>query len=210
MERKNRMFISTKVVSLTAVCVIFTSHIPRSLASEPCKQDRQWLRTEASTMSLSLPDSIQNMIRSEFPAFRIPGQSDMKGAWATDTEPGKLPYFAEGDFNGDGLCDFALVLAGEREYRLVIFHAKPDCSYSVGYKTSHPWSQDVTLQNVFIATIPKDEEKKVESIAPGDKVVESVKYHFKTDALEWTTFGAGVSLLHWKNGKYESIDLGSE
>ena len=45
---------------------------------------------------------------------------------------------------------------------------------------------------------------------PEGKAVEAVRYNFETDALEGTTVAGSVSLVHWKGGKYELPDFGSE
>ena len=178
------------LMSTMPVLIFLVSLVCRSAAADACKQEPKLVSDEQKRVSLFLPESVPKTIRADFPDFRIPGQSDMKGLWATETEPGSLPYFAQGDFNGDGRQDFALVLAGQKDYSFVIFHGEADCTFSVGYKTTLPFNEGITLQSVFIRTIPKGEEKVIESIGPGGKAVESVRYKFETDALEWTTVGA--------------------
>jgi hypothetical protein len=154
---------------------------------------------EHKKTSLLLPDTVHELIRAKFPGFRVPDQSDMKDLWASETEPGSLAYFDQGDFNGDGRNDFALLLTKDKEYWLVIFHRQQDCTYTIGYKTGG--YADVPLQSVFLRTIPKGNE---------EKVAENKSLRFDTDALEWTSVGRSVALVYWKNGKYETYDFGGE
>jgi hypothetical protein len=199
-----------KIGVILALEMFLAGMMTWSVAAETCKENPRVMTDEQKRISLFLPDSVREMIRLKLPDLKVPGPSDVKGLWATETPSGSLPYFAQGDYNGDGRKDFALVLSDQKDYWLVVFQQATDCTYSVAYKTGGSFSEGITLQSVFVRTIPKGEEKVMQSIGPGGKQVESMKYKFETDALEWTTVGGSVSLVYWKNGKYQLMDFGSE
>jgi len=195
------------LVHAAAVITAVGCACSQSRATGECKHAKL-ISDEQKQVSLFLPESAQTLIRQTFPDLHVPGKLDMKDLWVTDTEPGSLPYFVRGDFNGDGREDFALVLAGEKQFWIAIFQGRADCTYTVGYRTG-PYG-DTPLQSVFLQVIPKGEEKAFQSIGPDGKTVESLRYKFPFDALEWTMVGGGVALVHWENGKYEVSDLGNE
>jgi hypothetical protein len=73
----------------------------------------------ASRASL-LESSLLASIRMNFPGYRFPDTRDIVHAHTAETL-GTLPFLCWGDFNGDGLRDAAVVIANERDWRLVIF-----------------------------------------------------------------------------------------
>lgn len=192
------MSISPSAKGIAALLVFLAWFAVPSNAADACKQEPKLVSDEQRKLSLVLPDSVREFIHAKFPDLRVPGQSDMKGLWATETEPGSLPYFAKGDFNGDGRMDFALILASEKEYWLVIFHGE-GCAYTIGYKTGG--FAGVALQTVFLRTIPKGTK---EELGAGKSLL------FDTDAVEWTTVGGSVALVHWEKTKYEIYEFGGE
>ncbi|MGA8222311.1 MAG: energy transducer TonB [Candidatus Acidiferrales bacterium] len=154
------------VIVRTTISVIFSLHENPSDALKACTEKPKLVQADNKGMSLSLPESVGETIRLKFPGLRIPGERDMKDLWATETAPGTLPYFAEGDFNGDGREDFALLLANEKEYWLVIFHRGADCSYSVGYKNGgFQFQEGIVLQDIFLRTVPKGKDEVLGSSA---------------------------------------------
>jgi hypothetical protein len=192
--------VSRKIRTLLAlvVCMCF---VPRALAADVCKEKPKIVTDEQKRISLVLPESARQSIHSSFPDLDVPGTTEMKGLWATETKPGTLPYFSSGDFNGDGHQDIALILMNAKELWLVVLHGEAGCTYSVGYKMG-PYT-NIAPQRVFLRTIPKGQE---EVMSGNDKA----RYKFDTDAIELTIVDQSVGVFYWKNGKYQILDFGSE
>ncbi|HEY6369504.1 MAG TPA: hypothetical protein VIX37_02920 [Candidatus Sulfotelmatobacter sp.] len=163
------------LMSTTLALTFLVSWVSRSTAAEVCKQEPKLVSDEQKRISLFLPESVRKTIQADFPDFRAPSHADMKGLWATESEPGSLPYFAHGDFNGDARQDFTLVLAGQKADWFVIFHGSAGCTHLVGYKAGRSLPEEMTLQSVLVRTIPKGEEKVIESTGPGGKGISAVQ-----------------------------------
>jgi hypothetical protein len=193
------MAVSWKSASIATLVILLFWASP-SKGAEACNKPRL-VSDQKKSIWLFLPESVQETIRSTFAGLAVPGASDMKGLWATETKPGSLPYFAEGDFNGDGRQDFAVVLSNEKEFWLVIFHGQAECSFTVGHKIGG--YTGIPLQSVFLRTIPKGQEEVITGS-------ETSRYKFETDALEMTIVDRGIAVYYWKNGRYEFYDFSDE
>ena len=71
-----------------------------------------------------LPPALVNSIKKSFPDYHVPAAGDLTGHWAEKKQTGVPPFICQGDFNGDGLTDAAVILIGQNVWRLVIFEQR--------------------------------------------------------------------------------------
>jgi hypothetical protein len=67
-----------------------------------------------------LPASLTESVAANFAGYHVPSPADIKEAWGAK-DAGVTPFLAQGDFNGDGRIDAALIILGESDWKLVIF-----------------------------------------------------------------------------------------
>jgi len=191
-----------KVIKVLPILLIFFIGITsRSVATDVCKNRPKLTASAQKRTSLFLPTSVRGLLHATLPDLSVPDQTDLKGLWATEAKPGSLPYFEEGDFNGDGRRDFTILLRNAKEFWLVILHGESGCNYTIGYKLG-PYT-DIDLQKVFLRVVPKGQEE----VTSGN---ETSHYKFDTDAIEITIVDRSVGVFYWKDGKYQTLDFGSE
>src|SRR5262245_53506213 len=77
----------------------------------------------------SVPAALVDSVNANFSGYRIPAATDIKDAWA-GKEAGASPFFAEGDFTGDGRKDAALIILGDSDWKLVIFEQDEQQHYT--------------------------------------------------------------------------------
>jgi hypothetical protein len=59
----------------------------------------------------AVPFAIRRIIQSDFAGFSLPTERDLSGLWGSyQTRYSWLPYLVSGDFNDDGLPDYAALL----------------------------------------------------------------------------------------------------
>ncbi len=59
----------------------------------------------------ALPQSLADFVRNKFKQFRLP-EEEARAGWGAACGGSSLPYWVQGDFNGDGRLDAALLLVG--------------------------------------------------------------------------------------------------
>jgi hypothetical protein len=163
------------------------------------------IEKKAGDEVLVLPGHLNESIRAQFPGFRVPAAKDRTGLWESDGDDGNLPFAVWGDFNGDGQTDVALILLGEKECKFVIFHQIADgyaVAHVVGGKTGNTANDWISSPQILsLKLIPKG---KTYTYSGSPKL----RYTFKTDAIEFSASEQFLSLWHWKDGKYETIEFG--
>jgi hypothetical protein len=81
----------------------------------------------------ALPPRLLTAVAENFPQYHVPAGIDLTGLWAKAVQEGSLPFLCHGDFNGDGLDDYAIVLIAQNNWRFVIFEQRPGGEFLPGY-----------------------------------------------------------------------------
>ncbi len=170
--------------------------------------------TDGGTDSeLRLPSSLQASIRANFSSYRVPENKDLKAAWVRDRKLGSSPFLCLGDFNGDGIEDTALILIGERTWRLVIFEQDKQGEYRPTFiarpkskqELGKYWENEILLnpQQMLVRKVPRG--------ATWAPEVGDVPHpeRLKVDAIELTVEPAPnvpfASLLVQEKDKYRQL-----
>jgi hypothetical protein len=82
---------------------------------------------------VSLPPRLRAAIKENFVLYHVPSGADLKGHWAQADQEGSPPFLCQGDFNGDGLTDYAIVLIGQENWRFVVFEQRPEGDFFPAY-----------------------------------------------------------------------------
>lgn len=173
------------------------------------KDDAPQIEKKSGDEILVLPELLNECIRKLLPGFRVPESKDRTGLWDQDTDAGNMPYAVWGDLSGGGRTDIALILLGNREWRLAIFHQTETgyvLAYSQGSKTKGPEAQVSSPQILSLKLIPKDKPYIYTTISNSSGRDEK-QFTFKTDAIEFAASEQFLGLLYWKDGKYKTIDF---
>jgi hypothetical protein len=158
---------------------------------------------------LVLPPKLTESLRKGLPGFRVPEAKDRTGNWNQDTDAGNLPYAVWGDFKGDGRTDVALILLGNKEWKLAIFH-QTDSGFTLGYSqgstTESPDAQVPSAQILTLKLVSKGKPYKYAIISKSGR--QEKRYNFDHDAIEFSGVETFLSVLHWKNGSYQTLSFG--
>jgi len=147
-----------------------------------------------------IPAAVRDVIRDEFPGFALPTEADLHGRWSDfATRYSWLPYLASGDFNDDGIKDYAALLVGTNEWKFVIFQSAEGGGYApVILQTgaipgSGYFRYPMALE---IKTVLKDQTFAPEG---SDGIVQ---YTVKHDSIELRDSNRGTWLFQYANGRY--------
>jgi hypothetical protein len=156
--------------------------------------------------AIPYPTTLAPAVRACCSAFRLARQEDVRGAWLDSDGEGSVPFFVEGDFNGDGAKDAAvLLIAGDGVgVELAVFEGGPQV-YRLGHRRSLSRVDDIQIaapQEVVLRLVRKGEEW-----APEGGDVPQTYPHFH-DAIAFETRKANpqgmvlayAHLIYW-NGK---------
>lgn len=157
---------------------------------------------------LILPEKLSQLIREHLTGFRVPEPKDCTGNWDQDTDAGNLPYAVWGDFQGRGRTDVALILLGNREWKLAVFHQHAsgfNIAYSNRRKIDAPDALVRSPQTLSLKLVAKGKPYVLGTISKAGK--EEQRYSFAVDAIEFSGLETFLSLRYWKEGKYQSMDF---
>lgn len=120
-----------------------------------------------------------------------------------------IPYAVWGDLSGGGRTDVALILLGNKEWKLAIFH-QTETGYVLvhaqGSRTEGPDAQVSSPQVLSLSLIPKGKPYIYKTISASSGKPEK-RFTFQTDSLEFAASEQFLALVHWKDGKYDFIDF---
>jgi len=169
------------------------------------------IETKGSEEMLILPPLLKDAIRREAAGFRLPQPTDRTENWKNDTDAGNLPWAVWGDFDGGGRTDVALILLGNREWKLTIFH-QTDAGfrlvYSDGSKTDGPDAVVASPQKLWLQLVPKG--KPYVSVTVDTSGRHETKHSFPNDTIEFSALEQFLVVLYWKDGKYQQMDFSGE
>lgn len=147
---------------------------------------------------LLLPDSLQTLIQTQFPGFRVPDNSDLTSFWGRFKVPGSFPFILLGDFNGDSLReDVILILISTDAFKVVIFNKETN-----GYTAAFEDTFDTipSPQSLTIGIIRKGEDFEIilseEVTAQGEVEQNIFQFHADNDSLTLGVWEQGVSIIH--------------
>ncbi len=152
---------------------------------------------------LLLPDSLQTLISEQFPGFRVPDITDVKGLWVRIRVPGTFPFIVTSDFNDDGLKDdVALILLSDSEFKIVIFN-KTANGYMVAFESGNKLGQEIAgtpfYQRLLLSVVVKGKDLQV---GPS-------QFHADHDTVMVAIFEEAVTVIFWNGQTYEGLPLGS-
>ena len=152
---------------------------------------------------LLLPDPLQTLIAEQFPGFRVPDITDVKGLWARIKVPGVFPFMVTSDFNEDGLKDdVALILLSDTAFKIVIFN-KAANGYTVAFETGNeldpPLAGTPFYQRLLLSVVIKGEDLQ---IGPS-------QFHADHDSVMVAIFEESVVVIFWNGQTYEGLPVGS-
>jgi hypothetical protein len=114
----------------------------------------------------------------------------------------------QGDFNGDGFEDVALILLGTKAWKLAIFHQSEsgfELAYSIGGQTEGADALVLSPQLLSVKLLPKGKPYVYASLGVTGR--QEKRYTFNTDAIEFTAEERFLALLFWKSGKYQTLEF---
>jgi len=159
------------------------------------------IATKGGQEKLMLPKIITREVRKNYPDCVVPTMSDKQDDWLESVKKDILPpFYCQGDFNGDGLLDIALILLNKKDKnvgKLVVFHrtGKKDYeSFVLIDELKYPTGYGIATQKP--GTIITAAGKGYRS-ATGPK-----KITLKNDGIDFWRYESGGCLFHWENGKY--------
>ncbi len=127
------------VLIIFSLVIFYNSCFHRNLSTEGISN----LNTTASfkkenethlfnqNLNETIPEILIKYVKIAIPNYHIPDLSDFDKAWNLFYEDSlSIPYYIAGDFNGDGLTDYALLLMNnEKELFLGAFHRVNDVEF---------------------------------------------------------------------------------
>lgn len=95
--------------------------------------------------------------------WRLPEARDVTGSWQHSPTKGSAAFFVEGDFDGDGLKDAAVLLVDSsgKRVELAIFHARVGGGYVHAYRRGLARVGDVSIgspQEIALVLVRKGED----------------------------------------------------
>ena len=158
-------------------------------------------KPQDATAADALPARLLTAITENFPRYHVPAGSDLTGLWAKAGQAGTPPFICQGDFNGDGLADAAIVLIGRDAWRFVIFEQGPGGDFLPAYIARPQLPTELPKGGEDIS-IEAPQEMILERIAKGQVWApeggdERYEVRLQTD---------GIVLHHRKKLRYADLD----
>ncbi len=163
-----------------------------------------------------MPPSLLERVSVDFPGYRVPGDSDMIGAWGPESPtgawfrekwPDSLPFVTWGDYNGDVFVDIAVLLLSPEQWKLVVFHQSLGPTFTPFEVTGSTITNDdhgqELLTKLFISTLRKGSD-----LVPTTNPNVRLGAPFDVDAIDLVGLRDEEYIYHWNGTQYEEL-LGS-
>jgi hypothetical protein len=135
----------------------------------------------------TVPAKVKTYLSKNYPNWEI-GKS-----WVVDSKP--LPAIVNGDFNGDGKKDYAvLITKDDRIYALALLATKN--SYNAFNLLAQKIGEDAWIAGIDVA------EKGTEVFVHNDRGDVTKKFKLKTDGIAVYDGERMSSIYYWQNGKF--------
>jgi hypothetical protein len=200
----------------TAFLLLLSSII---FAAAGVRKDEKTPPVAHATPRVELPADLLHAMQSRFPDYRIPDKSDYSGK--SDEDPNRMyylstlsgdsamPYFCEGDFNGDGKPEIALILVPRREPsehegakgrkpQLVLFQ-KGDNGYSV-QTLWEAKTAGIAWWNYRVRTLPP---QQITYYPSGDRPDHSVTPRY--ECLRFEYWEGGAAIFYYEDGTFKQV-----
>ena len=149
------------------------------------------------------PASLMTYLHRTLPGYQLIPPQAFDTSWMQNftgvNETDGAPNCITGDFDGNGLEDFALLLRHGRAVELFAFHRTPDSWHHVRAWTGQTIPYQLPLQLAVFRIQPR-----VLSIASsGDTTPSTV--HIKNPSIELVFFETSSVVLYWNGDRYLQI-----
>lgn len=194
MKKSLKYFIIT-IIAISVVIVAYT------ISQIKAEKTFPKIITEGEQEKLMLPKIITREIKKNYPDFVVPTMSDKEDDWLESVKKDVLPpFYCQGDFNGDGLRDIALILLNKKDKsvgKLIVFHRKGKKDYE-----SFVLIEDFKYPTVHAVVT----QKPGEIITAAGKGYRSAtgpkKIILRNDSINFWRYESGGCVFHWENGEY--------
>jgi hypothetical protein len=147
------------------------------------------------------PSSLVRQVQAEFPSYRLPQFEDISGDWEVFGNPESLsPFYASGDFFGDGREDHAVFLLDQTTdfYKLVVFPRNEE------KKPISLFNEIGDPQRFFVRTVPPGRyrtmhDKSYASADPSEQKILNLRH----DAINTGRFESADWIYHWNEDSQE-------
>ncbi len=198
MGRKRRMYMLAAGLMLLAACS----------RPSPAQDERAAAPAPSSSdPAVGYPTGLAEAVRRCCPDFHLPRQDEVHGKWQDSTGAGSVPFLIEGDFNGDGAKDAAvlLVAANRAGVALAIFE-RAGQNYRLAHRRALDRFGDVVIgapQEIILQLVRKGEEWAPEG---GDVPMDYAHAHDAIGFETWKDLEYGVlnskQLIYWDGKRY--------
>ena len=146
------------------------------------------------TQTCQLTAVVEKTIKEQLPNSELVNKSKLIPNW-TDFVDTDCPTIALGDFNGDSIDDYAILLTkeGRFEYQLVVVH-------SVG-----PGFELVHIMDIGFGVYDSGLGFGIEPYQPENVKGIEDQVNLKNVGILFTKFESSASIYYYKNGGYEKI-----
>lgn len=114
-----------------------------------------------------LPPGLLAAVAENFPQYHVPAGSDLSGLWAKAVQEGTTPFLCHGDFKGDGLDAYAIVLIAQNNWRFVIFEQRPGGEFLPAYVARPRLPTELPKSSAENTEIEAPQELILEKLAKG-------------------------------------------
>ena len=153
---------------------------------------------------IPINETAKAYIEENFKSSRIADTSNFISDWCSFYDEDEVPYYQEGDFNGDGKTDYALMLYSENNFMIVMLHNEGANKYS-----HHILTEEKSDGLNYM--ISKIELEIGFGIQPPGELYDfdtDTTINISTNSLIVYFFEKGAESYYWKDNKYNRIHSG--
>ncbi len=149
----------------------------------------------------SINENIIDYIKIHFKEYRIADTSDFVNDWCAFYQEKNVPYYQEGDYNGDTLTDYAVMLLSGSDFKIVVVQSEDNNKFSCFILTDEK-SEGLTYP------LLKGELEIGFGISPPGEFYDfdsDSTIKIETNTLDVIFFEKAAESYYWKNNKYLRI-----
>ena len=174
MEIKMRCWKDRVIKSILGIVLLMSVGVGALQAVDETPQ----IAVKDGVPTVVLPNPLSRFIATQYPNLHLPTKADLTGPWAMFIKKRTVPYACWGQFDDRGKTDVALLLLGEKGWRVLAFHPLENGQYAVlpleGFAGStEEFTKAHSPQEFHIYTIKAGESVVIE----GKKIPETEHTH---------------------------------